>query len=107
MTNDIAFFLGFILINLVFLFLFPFYIGLNASSNLRKSFKFIEIGKFVSLSDRFIIALFSVGVFAVVLFVLRNGEVAIVLGFLISASFVALDYKRIYSGNRDPDDEAR
>lgn len=99
MSNDLLYFLGFISLNLIFLILFPYYIGLNAATNLNKPFKYIEVKEYLLRLDRFIIGILSIVAFAISLFVLENGELAIILGFLISAGFVVLDYKRIYSGN--------
>lgn len=104
MPNDIIYFLGFCVIVANFLFLFPFYIGLNASTNLDKPFSSIDVKSYLCKRDRFLIALLSVGVFAVSLFVFEEGAVAIVLGAFILAAFVILDYKRIYQGNRDISD---
>jgi uncharacterized membrane protein len=104
MGNEIIYFLGFCVIVANFLFLFPFYIGLNASTNLDKSFSSIDVKTYMFKIDRFLIALLSIGVFAVSLFVFEEGAIAIVLGAIILAVFVILDYKRIYQGNRNISD---
>jgi len=105
MSNEVTYFLGFCVIVASFLFLFPYQIGLNAATNLRKPFYKIDVKSYLLRKDRFLVAMLSIGVFAFSLFAFKQAEVAIILGSIIMATFVVLDYKRIYQGNRDGSDE--
>lgn len=88
-----------------FLFLFPFYIGLNASTNFKKPFSSIEVKSYLFRMDRFLIALLSISSFAIALFAFAEGEVAIILGAVILVVLIVLDSRRIYRGNREPSDD--
>lgn len=104
MSSEVIYFFGFCVIVANFLFLFPYYIGLNASTNLGKPFSKIDVKSYLLRKDRFLIATLSIGVFAFSLFAFKQGAAAIVLGGIIMVAFVLLDYKRIYRGNRDSSD---
>ena len=99
MNNDVLFFVGFLAANLIFLFLFPYYIGLDAANSLRIPYKFIDVEKFLKRVDRFFISGASCFVFGILLFIYGRGGLAIIFGFMISSTFVIMDYIRIFKGN--------
>ena len=102
MTSDLIYLGVFIVMNAVFLFLFPHYIGLNAATNLDKPAKSIDVESYMVRVDRYVLSVIGIIVFSVFLFGFGEGGVAMILGFAIMSIFVAIDYKRIYCGNPEP-----
>ena len=96
MKNDLYFLMGFISINLGFLFLYPNYIIINAAVN--KGINSSKLSTKLAYRDkrRYIISFVSLIAFSISVFLARLPGLGLIAGFIISSIFVALDYRNIY-----------
>jgi len=92
--NDLAYFGGFCLIQAIFFFLHPYSAQLNVATS-----KGVPLAHFPDVPRfrryRVLLAGLSVATFALLLFAAELPELAIILGALLSAAYVALDYRVI------------
>lgn len=93
---DLAFFLGFIAIALVFHALHPFMVGLNCATSRRIRYADIDVGRQIRKPYRLGMLAGAVALFALLHFGLEMHGAALIAGSAVVGLLVVLDYVQLY-----------